>query len=106
MIETLKSSIGLSDVTISCNGFKSNLHKIVLASSSTYFQNIFQDFRESKHPIVILTEIEADILQLIVKYIYCGFVDVPTEKIDQLILAAKSLQIKVCQLKWSLRHIR
>ena len=64
MIESLKSVVGLSDVTISsCNGFKANLHKIVLASSSTYFQRIFQDFKESKHPIVVLA---GEILVLLV----------------------------------------
>ena len=69
MIESLKSVVGLSDVTISsCNGFKANLHKIVLASSSTYFQRIFQDFKESKHPIVVLA---GEILVLLVLPVLC-----------------------------------
>ncbi len=45
--------------------------------------------------LTYLTDIEADILEMIVDYLYCGFIDVPTEKMDQLILAAKCLQIKV-----------
>jgi hypothetical protein len=50
--------------------------------------------------LTYLTDIEADILEMIVDYLYCGFIDVPTEKMDRLILAAKSLQIKVRYLSY------
>lgn len=95
MVEGLKYGSGLTDVTLSCEGgHKFHLHKLILASASVYFYQIFEDFRESKHPIIILSKVSADVLQLLVTYMYCGFIDVPNEMLTELISVGKSLKIK------------
>ena len=96
MVEGLKFGRGLSDVTLSCDGgYKAHLHKLILASASLYFYHIFEEVAESKHPLIILSGISSDILELLVTYMYCGFIDVPSEKLAELISAGKSLKIKV-----------
>ena len=95
-VDGLQSNTGLTDVTVASeDGFKASLHKLILANSSSYFLQIFENFRESKHPTIILSGISADILQLIISYVYSGFAEVPKEKRDLLISAGKSLKINV-----------
>jgi kelch-like protein 2/3 len=70
-------------------------HKLILATSSWFFHNLFEQFSESKHPTIILNDIKSDVLELIVSYVYTGVIEVPAEKMEDLIVAGKSLQIKV-----------
>lgn len=96
MVEGLKLGSGLADVTVSCDdGYKAHLHKLILASASLYFYHIFEEVSESKHPIIILSGIGSDILEMLISYMYCGFIDVPNEKLPELISAGRSLKIKV-----------
>ncbi len=95
MVETLKSVVGLTDVTLSCNGYTTRTHKLILASASRFFRNIFEHFCESKHPTIIVTEMDPDILQLVVDFLYCGHVNVSNDRLDDLITAGQSLEIKV-----------
>ncbi len=85
----------LTDMTIACEGgFRVKLHKIILASSSPYFQHLLE-FSEAKHPIVVLGGISPDVLKLMVEYIYCGKTSVLSNNLYELISAAKYLQIQV-----------
>lgn len=89
-------STSLSDVTLACaDGFKAPLHKFILATSSSYFRQIFENFHESKYPVIILDGVSGDTLKLIVSFLYSGLVEVPTTQIERLISAGKSLKIKV-----------
>ena len=86
----------LTDMTIACEGgFRVRLHKLVMASVSLYFQKLFKDFSEAKHPIIILSGISYEVLELMVAFIYCGSTNVPAKYLNELISAGKYLQIKV-----------
>ena len=95
MVEALKSVSGLTDVTLSCNGFTARSHKLILAMASKFFKDIFEKFRESKHPTIILTEMDPDILQLVIDFLYSGSINVKVERLNDLILAGQHLEIKV-----------
>ena len=96
MVEGLKFVPGLSDVTVTCdNGYKSHLHKLILASASLYLYQLFEENAESKHPTLILSGIDSEILEMLISYMYCGFIDVPTDKLPDLISAGRCLKIKV-----------
>ena len=106
MVEGLKFVPGLSDVTVSCeNGYKTHLHKLILASASLYFYQLFEENLESKHPRIILSGIDSDILEMLISYMYCGFIDVPTDKLADLISAGRSLKIKVSFLLLIIRQL-
>ena len=95
-LEDLQSNPSLADVTMACeDGFKASLHKLILAASSPYFRQIFENVCESKHPTIILAGISGDILKFIVSFLYSGFAEVPVTHIERLISAGKSLKIKV-----------
>ena len=95
MVEGLKSAIGLSDVTLACSGFTTRTHKLVLASASEFFRNLFEKFSDSKHPTIVVTEVDPATLKLIVDFLYSGCIDIPYDKLDSLIEAAHLLEIKV-----------
>jgi len=89
-------STSLADVTLACeDGFKASLHKFILAASSSYFRQIFENFRESKYPVIILDGVSGDTLKFIVSFLYSGLVEVPETQIERLLSAGKSLKIKV-----------
>jgi kelch-like protein 2/3 len=97
MVEGLKFGASLSDVTVASeDGYKAHLHKLILASASLYFYHLFEVVSESKHPVLILSGVGSDVLEMLISYMYCGFVDVPLEKLSDLVAAGKSLKIKVC----------
>jgi kelch-like protein 2/3 len=81
------------------DGYKARLHKLILASASPYFYHLFEEVCESKHPVLILSGVSSDVLEMLISYMYCGFIDVPLEKLSELVSAGKSLRIKVCQIR-------
>ena len=95
MVEGLKSAIGLTDVTLTCSGFTTRTHKLVLASASGFFRDLFDKFSEAKHPTIVVTEVDASTMKLIVDFLYSGCIDIPFDKLDSLFDAAHLLEIKV-----------
>ena len=97
MIQGLNSETEfLTDMTLACEGGSSlHLHKLVMASASLYFQQLFKDFNEAKHPIIILSGITSEALKLLVTFIYTGNSNVPENYLNEVISAGQYFQIKV-----------
>jgi len=47
-------------------------HKNVLISASTYFRENFTGFNESNIDHIIIRELDSNVLQLLINYIYIG----------------------------------
>ncbi|XP_015363360.1 PREDICTED: kelch-like protein 3 isoform X2 [Diuraphis noxia] len=68
-------------------------HKNVLVAASPYFGAMFSAFNESNKNLVNMREINSDVLQLIVDYIYTGEILVTNENVQVLLPAANLLQL-------------
>lgn len=64
-----------TDITIFCEGKMFDAHKIILSICSEYFNNIFQSIKE-KNPVIVLNNIQFDIMENILRFMYEGEVKV------------------------------
>lgn len=70
-------------ILLADDGIQIPAHKVILASSSQFFLSMFNaDFKEKNEQIVPIKEIDSDILEIIVKYIYTFKLDMTEENIE------------------------
>lgn len=72
-LEDLFRSQEFSDVTICANGKEFKAHKAILAARSPMFRGMFShDMKESKYNRVEVSDVDPDVLQEMLRYIYTG----------------------------------
>ena len=82
-----------SDATLTCDGKFYSVHKFVLATCSSYFRDMFNN-TNCKHPIIVLKDVSCQNLEDLLDFMYLGEVNVPQEKLGNLIKVAECLKIK------------
>lgn len=83
----------LVDVTLVCAETSIRAHKVVLSACSPFFQNVFAE-NPCKHPVIVLKDYPGWVVQAIVDFMYRGEISVPQERLQTLIQAGESLQIR------------
>ena len=93
----------LCDVTICVGGKTFNAHRTVLAAASPYFKALFSSklngtsaggiASESECKPIILTDIDAECMNNLLKYIYTGEIELSQENIKDVISASNYLLI-------------
>lgn len=56
-------------------------HKVVLVSASPYFRAVFISFEETNKDLILISELDSPVLQLLVNYIYTGEIMVTEENV-------------------------
>ena len=110
--ENIISSVGnlredqeFTDVTLACeDGRRIEAHKIILAGSSPFFDNLLKRNKHS-HPLVYMKGMKSEDMAAIVNFLYRGEANVFQESLESfLAIALKSLSSKVSPakklLKW------
>jgi len=92
-LEDLKSVEDFVDVTLSCEGKTFKGHKVILSAGSSYFRRILKE-NPCGHPVLILNDIQVDILEALMTYIYHGNVSVPHNKLQEFLRSAEAFKIK------------
>ncbi|XP_046401259.1 protein bric-a-brac 2-like [Ischnura elegans] len=90
--ENLFKNEDLVDVTLACDGKFIQAHKIILSICSEYFRSLFK-VNPCKHPIVILKDVNYNDLVSILKFMYCGKVNVRQEDLPRFLEMAEMLKI-------------
>ena len=92
----LRGDQELSDVTlVSSDGEEIEAHKVILASGSEFFQNLFkQSVKRTPHPLLYMRGLKTTELNLIVDFLYQGEVNVPQEQFEDFLALATELQLK------------
>ena len=83
-----------TDCTLSCGIKYIPVHRVVLASCSTYFRALFSSVPGYQHPAIVIRDVEDYVLDLLVQYMYCGSFGVSLEHLDSFVKAARSLSIE------------
>lgn len=83
----------LVDVTLVCAETSIRAHKVVLSACSPFFQRVFAD-TPCKHPVIVLKDFRGWVVQAIVDFMYRGEISVPQERLQILIQAGESLQVR------------
>ena len=83
-----------ADVTLACeDGKQFEAHKVILASSSPFFQNILRRNKHA-HPLIYMRGMKSEDLVAIIDFLYCGEANVYQENLDSFLAIGEELQLK------------
>ena len=91
--DALLQTKSLVDVTLVCADTSIRAHKVVLSACSPFFQRVFAE-NPCKHPVIVLKDFNGWVVQAIVDFMYRGEISVPQERLQTLIQAGESLQVR------------
>ena len=90
----LKEDNDFADVTLACDdGNQIDAHKVILAASSPFFQNLLKRNKHS-HPLIYMRGMKSEDLIAIVDFLYCGEANVLQENLDSFLAIAEDLKLK------------
>ena len=85
----------LFDMTLACeDGRKFEAHKVILATSSPFFQRILRDNKHS-HLLIYMKGMKCDDLTAIVDFVYFGEANVYQENLGSFLAIAEELQLNI-----------
>jgi hypothetical protein len=96
-LKRLRTAEHCSDVTLHCGGQNFLAHKIVLASSSEFFERIFTSIDNEKSKVLVMTDSDPEMLRILLDFIYRGDAVVKVELFEELIGLARRLGIRGLQ---------
>ena len=90
----LREDKDFSDVTLACeDGQQVEAHKVILAASSPFFQNVLAR-NKHPHPLIYMRGVKSLDMLAIVDFLYCGEANVYQENLDSFLAIAEELQLK------------
>ncbi|XP_068619785.1 protein tramtrack, beta isoform-like [Battus philenor] len=83
----------LSDVTLSANGTSVKAHRLILASCSQYFAQLFKEVETENNSLVVVLGCEATELRLLLTFMYTGEVTASKGNLPALLRLAQTLKV-------------
>ena len=91
---SLREDKDFPDVTLACEGGKHiEAHRIILASSSPFFENLLRISKHS-HPLIYMRGVRSEVLNAVLDFLYFGEVKVFQESLDSFLAIAEELKLK------------
>ena len=91
---SLREDTDFSDVTLACeDGKQFEAHKVILATSSPFFQNILRRNKHS-HPLIYMRGMKSEELVAVMDFLYCGEANVDQENLESFFAIAEELQLQ------------
>ena len=79
----------MADVTIKIQDEQIQVHSLILASGSPVMAAMFQNnFKESRDKVIEIRDVEPDVMQHLLRYIYTGSINLEDVDVDSLLIAA------------------
>ena len=100
--ENLSSSFGslreddaFTDVTLACeDGKQMEAHKVILAASSPFFQNLLRKNKHAHPMMVYMRGVKSDNLVAMLDFLYFGEANVFQDNLDSFLATAEEFQLK------------
>ena len=90
----LREDTEFADVTLACeDGQHIEAHKVILAASSPFFQDLLKRNRHP-HPLIFMKGVKSENLLAIVDFLYCGEANVYQDNLDSFLATAEELRLK------------
>ena len=90
----LREDKDFADVTLACeDGQQIEAHKVILAASSPFFQNLLKRYKHP-HPLIYMRGVKSEDLLAIVDFLYNGEANVYQENLDSFLAIAEELKLK------------
>ena len=91
---SLREDKDFSDVTLACeDGQQVEAHKVILAASSPFFQNLLKR-NKHPHPLIYMRGVQSLDLVAIIDFLYFGEANVCQENLDSFLVIAEELKLK------------
>ena len=92
----LRQDKDFTDVTLACeDGQQIEAHKVVLAASSPFFQNLLnKNKKKHHHPLVYMKGVKFEGLLAILDFLYLGEANVFQESLDSFLAIAEDLKLR------------
>jgi len=91
---SLRNNKDFSDITLACeDGEQVEAHKVILAASSPFFQNLLRR-NKHPHPLIYMRGVKSEDLVAIVDFLYYGEANVYQERLDSFLEVANELELK------------
>ena len=85
----------LTDVTLVCeDGTQLVGHRLVLAASSLFFQNILGMKKLNQSLLILMRGVKPEDMSCLLDFMYCGKVDVKQENLEGFLKLAKELEVR------------
>ncbi|XP_045614517.1 uncharacterized protein [Procambarus clarkii] len=95
ILHRLRSKPRYADATLACEGRLFMVHRLVLATCSDFFDEIFQQTpSDTSRAVIVLNEARAQDVECLLDYMYCGQVNVRQANLATLLKTAECLKIK------------
>ena len=92
--ERLQNDKDLSDVTLACeDGQQIQAHKVILAASSLFFEDILQKIKHPQ-PLIYLKGYHSRVFASILDFFYCGEANVLQEDLNSFLAIADDIKLK------------
>ena len=90
----LRDDADFTDVTLACeDGTQLMGHRLVLAASSSFFENILRRNRHV-HPLILMRRVKSDDLVALLDFLYFGQASVRQENLKEFLRLAEELEVK------------
>ena len=90
----LRESKDFADVTLACeDGQQVEAHKVILAASSPFFQNVLKT-NQHTHPLIFMRNVSFENLGAIIDYLYLGEASLLEENLESFLQIAEELALK------------
>ena len=94
---SLRGVADFVDVTLACeDGHQIEAHKVILAASSPFFENILKKNKNS-HPLIYMRGVKSVDLLAMVDFLYLGEANVLQDNLDSFLCMAEELRLKGLQ---------
>ena len=91
---SLREEKDFADVTLACeDGYQVEAHKVILAASSPFFQNILKR-NKHEHPLIYMRGMKSEDLVSVVDFLYYGETNVNEENLNTFLAIAEELKLK------------
>ena len=91
---SLREDNEFADVTLASeDGQQMDAHKVILAASSPFFQNLLK-MNKHPHPLIYMRGVKSENLLAVVDFLYRGEANVYQENLDSFLAIAEELQLK------------
>ena len=91
---SLREEKDFADVTLACeDGHQVEAHKVILAASSPFFQNILKR-NKHEHPLIYMRGMKSEDLVSVVDFVYYGETNVNEENLNTFLAIAEELKLK------------
>ena len=95
----MRTATDFSDVTLVCEDSRQiYAHRVILASSSSFFQNVLTKVMHS-HPLIFLRGVPHSQLSAIVDFIYLGQAEIRQEDVEAFVKLAVELGVKGLEIR-------